>query len=143
MASAFNKVNSFVADLAQKVHNLNSDALYVALTNTAPSNATTTYTGLPGELGTGGGYTVTGMQLAGTVTATQTAGTLALKSTANTVFTATTGFGPFRYVLLYNFTSVGKQAIGYYDYGVGGVTLAAAETFTVDVTTNTNILTIA
>lgn len=141
MANAFNKVNAFVGDLAQKVHNLNSDALFVALTNTAPTASTTTYTALPGEVASGGGYTTGGMQLAGTVTATQTAGTLALKSTANTMFTATTGYGPFRYVLLYNNTATGKNAIGYYDYG-SSISLGASETITVDVLTNTNILTL-
>ena len=141
MASAFNKVNSFVQDLAQKVHNLNADAAFVALTNTAPTASTTTYTGLPGEVAAGGGYSTGGMAVAGTISATQTSGTLHYKTTANTVFTATTGFGPFRYVLLYNNTPAGKQAIGYYDYG-SAVTLAALETFTVDMTSNTDILTI-
>ena len=143
MASAFKKVNCFVQDLARGVHNLNSDSIYVALTNTAPTAATTTYTALPGEVANGGGYTTGGMAVSGTISATQTSGTLHFKTTANTVFTATTGFGPFRYVLMYNNTAAGKNAIAYYDYGASGVTLAAAETFTVDLTTNTDILTIA
>ena len=141
MSSAYQRCYVFVQDLAQKVHNLNSDALWVALTNTAPTSATTTYTGLPGEVANGGGYTTGGMAVAGTISATQSAGTLHYKTTANTVFTATTGFGPFRYALLYNNTAAGKNAIGYYDYG-SAVTLAAAETFTLDLTTNTDILTI-
>jgi hypothetical protein len=139
--AVFNKVNVFVQDLAQKVHNLNTDAAFVALTNTAPTASTTTYTGLPGEVASGGGYTTGGMAVPGTISATQTAGTLAFKTTSNPVFTATTGFGPFRYVLLYNNTATGKNAIGWYDYG-SAVTLAAAETFTVDLTTGVNILTL-
>lgn len=140
--ATFSKVNIFVQDLAQKVHNLDTDDLKIALTNTAPTAATTTYTALPGEVANGGGYLTTGMSVTGTITAVQTAGTLALATTANSVWTATTGFGPFRYVLLYNNTPAGKNAIGYYDYG-SSISLAAGETFTVDFTTNTNILTIA
>ena len=34
--ATFNKFNQFVEDLAKKVHNLNSDTLKVALSNTAP-----------------------------------------------------------------------------------------------------------
>ena len=34
--SSFNKFNSFVEAIAEKVHNLGSDVLEVALTNTAP-----------------------------------------------------------------------------------------------------------
>lgn len=139
--ATFNKVNSFVQDLGQKIHNLNSDALYFYLTNTAPTAASTAYS-TTGEPTTGGGYTAGGQQLAGTVSFTQTAGTAALKSTANTVFTATTGFGPFRYVGLYNNTAAGKNLIGWYDYG-SSISLGAGETFTIDVLTNVSILTIA
>lgn len=139
--ATFNKCNKFVQDLGQKVHNLDTDALTIALTNTAPTSATTTYTALPGEVANGGGYTTGGTALAGSVTFTQTAGVASLVSNANTVFTATTGFGPFRYALLYNNTSAGKEAIGWYDYGTS-ISLAAGETLTIDVLTNTSILTL-
>jgi len=39
--SAFNKFNSFTEALAEKVHNLGSDTLEVALTNTAPVSTNT------------------------------------------------------------------------------------------------------
>jgi hypothetical protein len=139
--SAFSKCNSFVQDLGSKAIRLSSDSLKVALTNTAPTAATTTYTALPGEVANGGGYTTGGAALTG-VTWTNSSGTSSLKA-SNLVFTATTGFGPFRYALMYSDTSTGKSAIGWYDYGVGGVTLAASETFTLDVTTNVSILTVA
>lgn len=140
--ATFNKCNAFVQDLGQKVHNLDTDDLKIALTNTAPTAATTTATGLPGEVATGGGYTAGGVSLAGSVTFVQSAGVASLASTANTVFTATTGFGPFRYALLYNNTAAGKNAIGYYDYGTS-ISLNAGETLTIDVLTNSTILTLS
>lgn len=141
MATTFNKCNIFVQDLGQKVHNLDTDVLKVALSNTAPTNATTTYTGLPGEVANGGGYTTGGAAVAGSVTYVQVAGVATLAATANTVFTATTGFGPFRYALVYNDTPVGKNAIGYYDYGAA-ISLGAGETLTIDVLTNGGFLSI-
>lgn len=138
---ALNKCNKFVQDLGQKVHNLDTDTLKFALTNTAPTASTTTYTGLPGEVANGGGYTTGGLTVAGSVTYTQTGGVAALVSDQNTVFTATTGFGPFRYVLLYNSTSAGKEAIGWYDYGTS-ISLGAGETLTIDILTNGSILTL-
>jgi hypothetical protein len=57
------------------------------------------------------------------------------------VLTATAGgCGPFRYVILFNDTSATKLLISYWDYGAS-ITLAAGETFTIDVTTS--LLTIA
>ena len=59
----------------------------------------------------------------------QTSGTASLTG-SNVVFTATTGFGPFRYVVLYDNTSGTKPLIGFWDYG-SAVTLGASETFTI------------
>jgi hypothetical protein len=39
--ATFNKFNSFVEAVAEKVHNLGSDALVIALTNSAPSASNT------------------------------------------------------------------------------------------------------
>jgi hypothetical protein len=41
---AFNKIDSFVEALAEKVHNLGSDQLKVAITNSAPSASNTVLT---------------------------------------------------------------------------------------------------
>lgn len=138
MANAFNKVNAFVQDVGSKLHNLGSDTLNFYLTNTAPTATTTAYS-TTGEPVTGGGYTAGGAALSG-VTWTNASGTSSLKA-SNLTFTATTGFGPFRYAVLYNATAAGKNVIGWYDYNAS-ISLGAAETFTIDVTTNTSILTL-
>lgn len=137
--AAFTKFNSFVEDLAEKVHNLGADSLKVYLTNTAPVATNTVYN-TPADLATGGGYTAGG--IAPTITSSaQTSGTYKLVL-ADVTFTATTGFGPFRYAVLYNDTAASKQLIGWWDYG-SAVTLAALETFMWDADPSTGVLTLA
>lgn len=151
--AAYNKFNQFVADLAAANENLGSDALKVMLTNTAPNAADTAFDTLTGlklistsnalDLVTGGGYTAGGAAV--TVTSsTQSGGTYKLVAN-NVVFTATTGFGPFRYAVLYNntkLTNTTRPLISFYDYG-SAVTLLASETFTVAFDQTNGVLTIA
>lgn len=131
--AAFNKINAFVADVCNKVHNLGSDALTICLTATA--NAPTTaslslagltpiaYTNLTGN-GTGtGGRTCT------TTSCAQTAGTLKL-ILVNMIFTASGAVAAFGEVVLYNATAGASQLICWWAYG-SDVTLASTETFTV------------
>jgi hypothetical protein len=125
--ASFNKFNCFVQDIGRKIHNLNSDQLNVYLSNVAPSSGNTVY-GTPADLSTGGGYTAGGAAV-GSTAYSQSSGTASLTGN-NVVFTATTGFGPFRYVVLYNETAATQALIGWWDYG-SAVTLAASETFTV------------
>ena len=139
--ATFNKFNSFVEALAEKVHNLQSDTLKVALTNTAPTSADTVWntTVYPAPTAANG-YTAGGNSLT-VSSSSQTAGTYKLVI-ADTVFTSTAGgIGPFRYVVLYNSTA-SNAVIGYYDYG-SSITLADTETFTVDFDPSTGVLTIA
>jgi len=131
MAAAFNKFNDFVEQLALKQHDLNADPVFCYLSNEAPLATDTTRADIA-DLATSGGYTAGGADTLNTASETP-AGTLTMVGT-DIVFTATTGFGPFRYVVMYN--QVGGLAgtnklIGWWDYG-SAVTLAAAETFTID-----------
>lgn len=139
--ATFNKYNCFVENLAEKVHNLASDTLKVALTNTAPTSADTVWntTVYPAPTAANG-YTAGGNSLT-VSSSSQTAGTYKLVI-ADTVFTSTAGgIGPFRYVVLYNSTA-SNAVIGYYDYG-SSITLADTETFTVDFDAANGVLTIA
>ena len=133
--AAFQKFNCFVGDLGLKLHNLNTDVLKVYLTNATPVASNTVYN-TPADLTTGGGYTAGGSSTSNTYSQTSGTGNL---GGADITFTATTGFGPFRYAVLYNFTSATQPLIGFWDYG-SAVTLGALETFTWDMTTT--ILTI-
>jgi len=70
-------------------------------------------------------------------TLSETTGTATVAGT-DCVFLASGTLGPFRYVVLYNDTqtSPADALLGYWDYGAAGVTLNAAETFTVDFSTS-------
>lgn len=138
--ATFNKVDSFVEALAEKVHNLGSDQLKIALTNTAPTAATTNYAGLTAPLATTNLSGATPFNVT-TSTSAQTSGTYKLVC-ADLVLTATGAVGPFRYVALYNDTATNKEVIGYYDYG-SSISLANGETFTVDFDATNGVLTLA
>jgi hypothetical protein len=140
--ATFNKVNVFVENLAEKVHNLGADTLKVCLTNTAPTSASAVFADLT-EISAGNGYSAGGSSVT-ISTSAQTSGTYKLVL-ADVTFTASGGsIGPFRYVVLYNDTptSPADPIIGYYDYG-SSITLADTETFTVDFDGTNGVLTLA
>jgi hypothetical protein len=141
--AAFNKFNDFVEQLGLKTHNLNTDVIAVALSNTAPS-ATDTVLALGGAHpppASANGYATSSNDIQNTWSENP-AGTGELVA-VDLVITASGGtIGPFRYVILYNYTNsptIGNL-IGWYDYGTS-ITLQDTETFTVDF--DTNVLTLA
>lgn len=135
--ASFNKFQPFVEQLAEKVHNLGSDQIVVALTNTAP-NATDATLSQITEIS----YTNCSSRNVTTSSSAQTSGTYKLVL-ADLVLTASGGsVGPFRYVVLYNDTAASDQLIGYYDYG-SPLTLLDGETLTIDFDPSAGVLTIA
>ena len=139
--ATFNKVNIFVEDLAEKVHNLTTDTLKAALTDTAPTASSTTWgTGTFGAPAAANGYTAGGNTLSRASGGQDPAGTYKLVLTDST-FTSSGVIGPFRYVILYNDTTGSKNIIGYYDYG-SSISLASGETFTVDFDPSNGVLTL-
>jgi hypothetical protein len=140
--AAFNKFNQFVADVANKVHNLGADTLKVMLTNTAPVATNAIKTDIT-DIAAGNGYTAGGSALT-TTSSTQASGTYKL-IVQDLVFTASGGtIGPFRYAVMYNDTptSPAKPLIGWWDYG-SAITLNAGETFTVDSDQTNGVLQLA
>lgn len=134
--ATFTKINDFVENVAEGVHNLGSDTLTVALSNTAPGSESTPPTG------DGAGVLANVTQIsytncsARTITVSasaQTAGTYKLTCT-DLVLTASGGtVGAFRYVYIYNDTPVSPAdpLICYFDYG-SSITLNDGETLTID-----------
>jgi flagellar capping protein FliD len=138
--AAFNKFNSFVEALAEKVHDLGSDTLKVMLTNTAPVATNAVKVDIT-ELAAGNGYTAGG-NTAAVSASSQTSGTYKLVLADPTTWTAVGGtIGPFRYAVLYNDTASNDELIAWWDYGAS-LTLNAGETFTVDFDASTGVLTI-
>ena len=136
MATSFSKINKFVEAVAEKVHNLGSDQLVIALTNTA-------HTATWGQLSdlTEVSYTNLSSRNITTSTSAQTSGTYKLVLT-DLVLTASGAVGPFRYVYIYNDTAGSDELIGYYDYG-SSITLQNGDTFTIDFDASNGVITIA
>ena len=144
--AAFVKLNGFVEHLAEGEHNLGSNQIAVALSNTAPGSESTPPTTLTANCVlanvTQVSYTNLSSRNVTTSASAQSSGTYKLTLT-DLVLTSTGGStGPFRYVYLYNDTSTSDKLIGYYDYG-SSITLADGESLTIDFDAATGILTIA
>jgi hypothetical protein len=134
--SAFNKFNSFTEAVAEKVHNLGSDTLEVALTNSAPVATNTvlanitqiTYTFLNART-----LTVSG--------SSQTSGVYKLTIADKTLTSTGGSTGPFRYVVLFNQTATNDELIGWYDYG-SSITLGDGESLLLNFDDANGVLTI-
>lgn len=135
--ASFNKVDSFVEAVAEKVHNLGSDQLVIALTNTAHTSTWTQLSDLT-EIS----YTNLSSRNITTTSSAQTSGTYKLTLTDITL-TASGAVPEFRYIYVYNDTATNDELVGYYDYG-SGVTMAdSGDTFAVDFDPSSGALTIA
>jgi hypothetical protein len=132
--ATFTKFNSFVEAVAEKKHNLASDQLVIALSNTAPSASNAVLADI-----TQISYTNLSSRNVTTSSSSQTGGTYSLVC-SDLVLTASGAVATFRYAILYNDTATNKELIGYWDYG-SSITMANGETFTVDF--GANVLTLA
>jgi hypothetical protein len=138
--AAYNKFNSFVSDLAQKVHNLNSDTLKVLLTNTAPVASNTVKSNLT-EIAAANGYAAGGA-VASFVSGSDTSGTYRL-ILSPVSWTASGGsIGPFEFAVLYNSSAASGNLIGWWDYGTA-ITLTNGNTFTVALDQTNGVFTLA
>lgn len=134
--AVFNKFNTFVENVTEKVHNLGADQIQVALTNTAPAATNTVLADLVQIV-----YTFLSSRLVTTTASAQTAGVYKLTLTDLTLTASGGSVGPFRYVALYNATAVGGPLIGYYDRG-SSITLLDGESVLIDFDDAGGVLTI-
>lgn len=125
--AAYNKFNSFVEAIAEKVHNLGSDTLTVALcaAANAPVAGNTQLSNL-----TQISYTNLSARTLTISSSAQSGGTYSLVP-ADKVLTASGAVATFRYVVIYNDTATNDELICWFDHG-SDVTLANGETYTID-----------
>lgn len=123
--ASYVKFNSFVENLAEKVYNLQSDSLKVALTNSAPSASNTVLANIT-EIS----YTNLSSRVLTVSSSVQTSGTYKLVI-ADLVLTASGAVGPFRYIVIYDDTATNDELICYFDYG-SSISLANTDTLTLD-----------
>ena len=136
MTATYYKFNSFVENLAEKVHNLGSDTLTLALTNTAPVATNTVLANIT-EIS----YTYCSTRVVTVSASAQTSGVYKL-TLANLTLTATGGdVGPFRYVVLYNDTAASDELILYFDLG-SNVTLNTGQSYLVGFSSTNGVLNI-
>lgn len=135
--ATFTKFQPFVEALAEKTHNLGSDQLKIALTNTAPNATDATLSQITEVT-----YTYLSTRNLTTSTSAQTSGTYKLVI-ADIDLTSTGGeTGPFRYAVIYNDTSTSDNLIAYYDYGTN-ITLQDGDALAVNFDGTNGLLTIA
>jgi hypothetical protein len=136
--ATFNKINSYIADIHNGIHDLSADQLAIATTDTAPTAASTNYASLASPLAStnlsgANPYYIT------TTSSTQTAGAYSLVL-ADLVLTATGAYGPFRYIAVYNTAAPASELLGWIDIG-SEVSLSTGQTFTVDLDQATGAIT--
>lgn len=133
--ATFNKFNAFVEHVAEKVHNLGSDQIMVALC--AAANAPVAGNSVLADL-TQISYTNLSSRVVTVASSAQSSGTYTLALT-DLVLTASGGsVAAFQYVVIYNDTptSPADPLIGWLDYG-SALTLASGETLTIDFNAST------
>lgn len=107
----YNKFQQFVADIANKVHNLGSDTLVIALTDTLPV-ATNTVLANISQIS----YTNLSSRSLTASSSVETAGTYNLLLN-NLTLTASGTVPQFRYLVIYNSTAASGNLIAWADYG--------------------------
>lgn len=135
--SSFTTPYSLPEAICEKVHNLGSDTLKVALTNSAPSRSNTVLADIT-EIS----YTYCSARTLTVSSSSQSSGTYKLIVNDLTLTASGGSVGPFRYAVIYNDTATSDELIGWYDYG-SALTLADGESLTLDLDGTNGVFSLA
>lgn len=135
--ATFTKFNAFVENVAEKVHNLGSDQLVVALSSVAPVNTNTVLANL-----TQVDYTYCSSRNITTASSAQSAGTYKLVVNDLTLTASGGAVGPFQYVTVYNDTATNDELVCFFNYG-SAITLSDGESILLNFDGSNGLLTIA
>ncbi len=137
--ASYVKYNTFVENFCNKVFDMfgTTDTIKAALCSDAPNTTTDNGIADTTQVANGGGYTTGGEDTQNDSTRTTTTVT---ETAVDIVWTGTTGFGPFQYVVRYDDTAASDQLINYWDYA-SSISVGAAETFTLDFGASVSTLT--
>jgi len=124
--ATYNKFNAW-ADTMVEAANLATDQFTLALSNVAPVATNSVLADI-----TQIAYTNLSARNFTTASSSQTGGTYTLVLN-DLVVTASGPVATFRYAVIYDDTVAGDPLVGWWDYG-SSITMANAETFTVDFT---------
>ena len=124
--ASYQKFNSFVEALAEKVHNLGADTLKIALSSVSPVAANSVLADL-----TQISYTNLSARTITTTSSGQTSGTYKLVLADLTLTASGGAVASFRYITIYNDTATNKELVGFYDYGAV-VVMADGDQFVLD-----------
>lgn len=137
--ASFNKFNSFVEAIAEKIHNLGSDQLTVALT--AAANAPVATNSQLSNL-TQISYTNLSSRDITTSSSSQSSGTYKLVLADLTLTASGGSVAAFRYIVIYNNTATNDELVGWYDYG-SDLTLLNGESLLIDFDGTNGVIQIA
>src|SRR5215217_420540 len=131
---AFVEPDVLSEDIANKIHDFNSDTFRWAFSNTAPVLASTFLLSNVTQISTANGYTQVSDGAGGLVPTLSfsRSGQTTTVSGTQVVLTATGAVGPFRYLILINDTPTSplNPVVGWLDHG-SAVTMANTDTYTI------------
>ena len=127
------KFHCFWEDLAHGVHDLSSDQLKLALSNTAPSASTDDEFADITEISSGDGYTAGGEDIT-LSSSSQSSGTYSYVASGTVSWASTGTMGPFQYVVCYNDDAANDELIAYYTLS-SALTLTVGDKYVLDVET--------